>query len=146
MKHTYTFKQSYFMATFLMDCHRSFDKVKYYLVYCKAVKKNPSKKKLNLPVNGVFKLLIWNKIDILKKNECSWYDKDQNRYFEKNEHCLSVSHPTIQHLWGILHLLHTFSGGQIYDKFNQIQIREMLHENLRTIYKQKLTLNFQKII
>ena len=53
------------MATFLMDCHRSFDKVKYYL-YCKAVK-NPIPKKPNLPVNGVFKLLIWNKIDILKK-------------------------------------------------------------------------------
>ena len=58
------------MATFLMDCHRSFDKVKYYL-YCKAVK-NPIPKKPNLPVNGVFKLLLR-----------SGRDMEQNRYFEK---------------------------------------------------------------
>ena len=53
-----------------MDCHRSFDKVKYYL-YCKAVK-NPIPKKPNLPVNGVFKLLLR-----------SGRDMEQNRYFEK---------------------------------------------------------------
>ena len=55
-----------------MDCHRSFDKVKYYF-YCKAVKK-PSQKKLNLPVNGVFKLLLR-----------SGRDMEQNRYFEEKK-------------------------------------------------------------